>query len=428
MFKFIHAADIHLDSPLRGLDKYEGAPVDAIRGATRKAFTNLVRLAIDERVAFVILAGDIYDGDWQDYNTGLFFVNELHKLNKAGIHVVTLRGNHDAKHDMTRDLKLPDNAELYRLPIDKPGTVEFKELRVAIHGQGYANKTELRNLAADYPSPTAGFFNIGVLHTALEGREGHNTYARCTLQELVALGYDYWALGHVHKRSSENGKQHPRVEFPGNLQGRDIGETGAKGCLLVTVDGNRANPEFHAMDEFRWDMVPVDAADFESISDALDAAIAALTDAKDRAEGRPLGARIVISCRDALRRQIAKHIEEFRFDLAGQIGSEVWVEKIKLHPVDDKPEDDSKLSGDALSELKAVLADLQSDPVRADAVFTSADCEKLKKELRKIARYTHEGNREDDSEDGEIFAASRGDIFEMAERLLHGADLSEERS
>ena len=68
--KFVHAADIHLDSPLRGLERYEGAPVDELRGATRRAFENLVDLAIEDEVAFVLLAGDLYDGDWKDYNTG----------------------------------------------------------------------------------------------------------------------------------------------------------------------------------------------------------------------------------------------------------------------------------------------------------------------------------------------------------------------
>src|SRR5438552_225936 len=107
MFKFIHAADLHIDSPLLGLDRYEGAPVDEIRGATRRAFTNLVQLAIDEKVVFVILAGDIYDGDWPDFNTGLFFVQECRRLSNTGIPVVTIRGNHDAKSVITKNLSNP---------------------------------------------------------------------------------------------------------------------------------------------------------------------------------------------------------------------------------------------------------------------------------------------------------------------------------
>src|SRR5205807_945373 len=109
MFKFIHAADIHLDSPLRGLERYEGAPADKIRQATRDAFENLVQAAIDEEVAFVLIAGDLYDGDWKDYQTGLYFVAQVSRLREANIPVILIAGNHDAANRMTRDLRLPEN-------------------------------------------------------------------------------------------------------------------------------------------------------------------------------------------------------------------------------------------------------------------------------------------------------------------------------
>src|SRR3954469_13539897 len=109
MFKFIHAADIHLDSPLRGLQRYEGAPVDAIRGACRRALEQMVDLVIRERVDFVLIAGDLYDGDWQDYNTGLFLTAQMHALRDAGIRVFLIAGNHDAASQITRRLTLPDN-------------------------------------------------------------------------------------------------------------------------------------------------------------------------------------------------------------------------------------------------------------------------------------------------------------------------------
>ena len=100
--KFIHAADIHLDSALRGLERYEGAPVEEIRSATRRAFDNLVQLAIDEQVAFVLLAGDLYDGDWKDYNTGLYLVGQMQRLHDASIPVFIVAGNHDAASQITK--------------------------------------------------------------------------------------------------------------------------------------------------------------------------------------------------------------------------------------------------------------------------------------------------------------------------------------
>ena len=113
MFKFIHAADLHIDSPLRGLDNYEGAPVEEIRAATRRALENLVNLAIEEKVAFVLLAGDIYDGDWPDFNTGLFFIKQMAILQSEGIKVFMVAGNHDAENKMTKKLPMPDNVHMF---------------------------------------------------------------------------------------------------------------------------------------------------------------------------------------------------------------------------------------------------------------------------------------------------------------------------
>ena len=126
MFKFIHAADIHLDSPLKGLEQYEGAPADEIRGATRRALENLVDLALRESVDFVLLAGDLYDGDWKDHNTGLFFVAQMARLREANIPVVAISGNHDAANKMTKSLRLPDNVEL--LPPARPSTARSPAL------------------------------------------------------------------------------------------------------------------------------------------------------------------------------------------------------------------------------------------------------------------------------------------------------------
>src|SRR5829696_667564 len=136
MLKFLHAADVHLDSPLRGLERYDGAPVEEIRGAARRAFENLVDLALAEEVAFLLLAGDLYDGDWKDYNTGLFFAAQMRRLEEAGTPVFVISGNHDAASQITRVLRPPDNVKVFSTR--KPETVELKGLEVALHGQGFA--------------------------------------------------------------------------------------------------------------------------------------------------------------------------------------------------------------------------------------------------------------------------------------------------
>ncbi|MCL4216761.1 MAG: DNA repair exonuclease, partial [Candidatus Hydrogenedentes bacterium] len=156
-FKFIHAADIHLDSPLKGLERYEGAPVESIRGAARTAFRNLIDLAIQESVDFVLIAGDLYDGNWKDYSTGLFFGNSMGRLRQAGIPVFMIRGNHDAQSVITRSLSLPDNVHVFSE--SAPETKQVEGLGVAIHGQSFATQAVDADLAAAYPEAVPGAFN-----------------------------------------------------------------------------------------------------------------------------------------------------------------------------------------------------------------------------------------------------------------------------
>ncbi|MEA3274470.1 MAG: DNA repair exonuclease, partial [Pseudomonadota bacterium] len=267
MFRFIHTADAHIDSPLEGLEAYDGAPVDALRGATRFAFENLVQLALDEAVDFVVIAGDLYDGDWKDFSTGLFFTRQMARLNAGGVPVYLIAGNHDAASVLTRRLTLPDNVHLF-----STRTAESKEvpnLPVVVHGRGFPHRAVPENLVPDYPAPVPGVFNIGLLHTSMTGAPGHDTYAPCSLRDLTDKGYDYWALGHVHQPQVLSRDRW--VLFPGNLQGRHVRETGPRGCQLVTVSDSMevVSAEHRHLDVVRWDRVLVDVSAIEDASEAL---------------------------------------------------------------------------------------------------------------------------------------------------------------
>jgi DNA repair exonuclease SbcCD nuclease subunit len=154
MFKFVHTADIHLDSPLHRLEAYEGAPVAEIRQASRRAFENLIDLAVTESVDVVLIAGDLFDGDWKDYHTGLYFITQIHRLKAAGIAVFVVSGNHDAAGRMTRSLPYPDNVHVFSTR--SPETRQLDALRIAVHGQSFATATVKNNLALDYPQPVSG--------------------------------------------------------------------------------------------------------------------------------------------------------------------------------------------------------------------------------------------------------------------------------
>lgn len=246
--RFLHAADLHIDSPLRGLARYEGAPVDRLRTASRSALARLVDRAVLEAVDFVLFAGDLYDRDWQDFHTGLFFREQMVRLERAGIRVFIVQGNHDAQGVISRQLPLPANVTVFSSRVAQ--TVRLDELAVAIHGRSFPDRAVDEDLVPHYPAPVPGFFNIGLLHTSLGGRAGHDTYAPTDVATLCAKGYDYWALGHIHAR--ERVCEAPRIVFPGNLQGRHARETGAKGCELVSVEAGRIESEFIALDVVRW--------------------------------------------------------------------------------------------------------------------------------------------------------------------------------
>ncbi len=287
----LHAADLHIDSPLVGLEAYEGCPREALRGATRRAFEGLVSVALEEQASLVLLAGDLYDGAWRDYSTGLFFVGQMRRLREAGVPVVLLRGNHDAESQITKHLKLPDNVR--ELSTRAPETIELEDIQVAVHGQGFATRDVRVDLAERYPRAIAGAFNVGMLHTALQGREGHETYAPTSLGVLAGRGYDYWALGHVHR--SEIVSRAPWVVYPGNLQGRHVRETGAKGCVLVSVeDGRVTSVEERHVDVVRWADIVVEAP-AEGTSELFERVETALARAVREAEGRLVAARVTLA-------------------------------------------------------------------------------------------------------------------------------------
>jgi len=361
MFRFIHAADIHLDSPLRGLECFDDAPVDDIRNATRRAFDNLVTLAMEEAVHFVLLAGDLYDGDWKDYNTGLFFTERMGRLKRQGIRVFRVSGNHDAQSRISQHLQPPDNVTT--LSTRKPETILLDDLGATIHGQGYASRAVTQNLAQHYPQYHPGYFNIGLLHTGLNGREGHEPYAPCSLDDLQSKGYDYWALGHVHQR--EVVCEDPWVLFPGNLQGRHIRETGGKGASLVTVENGRVlDVTHHNLDVLRFCTVQVDLSGRRNMDTVHDPVLQALEAQQAQAEGRVLAVRLVLTGESSLHMHLlsdaARLTESFRGMAAGL--GDMWLEKVLFKTVaKDHPR---KISGGKtpLHNIMAAVDQLKWDP------------------------------------------------------------------
>jgi len=413
-FRFVHAADVHLDSPLRGLTGQEGAAADRIRTATRQAFENLVTQAIQEEAAFVVVAGDLYDGDWRDYHTGLFFVRQMGRLATANIPAFLLYGNHDAESQITRRLVLPENVKTFSAR--KPETFELKELDVVLHGQSFRYRDVTDNLVLAYPEPTAGAFNIGVLHTGLGGMGGHANYAPCTIDDLVTKGYDYWALGHVHQANVLH--ERPHVVFPGNLQGRHIRETGPKGAYLVTVeDGELTELLPIPADVVRWSLLSVDVETCTQTGDVVDRVRTAVEDAVTRdSDGRLLACRIELTgqteIHDGLLVSTDYLLAEARA-AALALGEEAaWVERVVIATTPKIDPATLRAREDALGELQRMLNDATAD---------SSLLEQLGADLGELVRKMPHELRAD-AEDAVLKAAVTGDysglIGKVAEYLV----------
>ncbi len=286
-FRFLHAADIHLGGGLAGLAFAGEAARDALAEAQRRAFVNLVDAAVGETGAsaaadFVVIAGDLYDGPWRDMGVAVFARAQLRRLTEAGVAVFLVKGNHDADSEIADALPPPEGAQVFSSRA--PQTRRLEALRVAIHGQSFPRRHVPEDLSRGYPDPIPGWFNIGVLHTSLDGRPGHAAYAPCSVAGLRARGYDYWALGHVHARETLG--EDPLIAYPGCLQGRHVRETGPKGALRVDVRDGRAQAEFLALDAARWAAPRIDLTGVETEAARRAALETALRASLDAAEGR----------------------------------------------------------------------------------------------------------------------------------------------
>ncbi len=362
--KFIHAADIHLDSPLSGLSAYTDAPVDVLRTATRDAFTNLIDEAIDEAVDFFIIAGDLYDGSWKDFNTGFYFVRQMGRLNQAGIPVYLLFGNHDAESEMTKKLTLPPNVHTF--DTRKANTYRIEHLKVALHGRSFKDAATTENLALTYPSAVPGWLNIGVLHTALEGNTQHASYAPCSLAELSAKGYDYWALGHVHDYAIVQ-RTPCHVVFPGNLQGRHIRETGPRGAVIVHADETGiVTIDRLFVDVLRWRHVTIDASGATALADVVQLtgrAFEHVLAAQD--DDKPYAVRVTVSGPTAAHGELFGMEAQLRAEIIAQAGAigidRLWVEKIRIITTPLATAAQIRERSDAIADLQILLDDAPQD-------------------------------------------------------------------
>ena len=370
-FNFLHIADAHLGGRFAGLARRSEAAAAEMAAACLNALDAAIDVALERRVAFVIIAGDLFDRATPDLRESFAAAERLARLWREGIDVYWLLGNHD--HGGAAKA-LPNSERLRRFSTRAVQSFEIPDLNVALHGRSFGERSAPENFARAYPRAKPGRFEIGVLHTSLDGREGASTYAPCALGDLAAAGYGYWALGHVH--GAEIVSQDPYVVYPGCLQGRNAREVGAKGCVMATVeDGAVAELEQIACDRVRWVTARTDLSglDARRIETEIEAATrAALEDARDAADGRFAIVRLrhggAGAADQALRRQGQARLLEQASRLALEIDARMAIEAVKIDTTPPE-EDDAGLAADAAALLRAAAA----DPALLDALRGEVD-------------------------------------------------------
>ena len=275
-FKFIHAADIHIDGALSVASLYD-MPLhmrEVIEKASRKAFSNLVELALSSEVDFIVISGDLFDYPERGLSSQLFIRDEFKKLLDAGIYVYISAGNHDHYRAEFPHIDWPDNVFWF----DSTNVLEYDFSKdgvdlARVFGVSFFRRAEIDNLSQKFReiprSLGDDIFNIGVLHTNLQGSVGHLNYAPCTRQDLCECNIDYWALGHVHTRLEIKGKD-PAIIYPGCIQGRGFYEQGQKGCYIVSVSCGKLDTMEHvALDSVRFKDIDVDISDVFSLDELI---------------------------------------------------------------------------------------------------------------------------------------------------------------
>ena len=384
-YRFVHAADIHLDSPLRTLALRDPALADLIGNSTRRAFVRIIDLCLDEHVDALLLSGDLYDGDQTSMKTARFLAEHLRRLHEAGIRVFVIRGNHDAMSRISKELTLPDSVKIFggraeAIAIER-GRGQFP---VSIHGLSFAQPHAPESLIGKYRPPVEGAVNIGLMHTSLAGAPGHDLYAPCNVADLQGVGFRYWALGHIHKRSVVEADC--AIVMPGMPQGRDINEAGAKSVTLVSIGDDRSiRIEERATSIAQFERVAVDATGIDDWRDLVVALGRALEQTRGDVACEHLVARLRVTGLTPLAWRIRRDLDLLKTeadDRASVIGG-CWVEKLEIEC--QAPGAVAGSSADPLTELRRLIDDevVGSDAYQAEVV---AIAEELRMQLPQECR------------------------------------------
>jgi exonuclease SbcD len=267
-FTFLHAADLHLDSPFKGMQRLPSGIFERVRTSTFTALKRLVNIAIQKQVDAVLLSGDLYDGENRSLKAQLLLREELERLHDNGISVFITHGNHDHLAGKWATISWPENVYFFNQDVEAVPVWKNNKLLAFIYGFSYPQRVVLENMVPRYEKKQENVYHVGMLHGTVDGNKNHEPYAPFTIDDLLRKDFHYWALGHIHKGAILH--RSPPIIYSGNIQGRHKNEEGEKGCYLVCLKGYDSDLTFFPTADIVWESDSIDISDIESIDQFLD--------------------------------------------------------------------------------------------------------------------------------------------------------------
>lgn len=392
-FKFVHAADLHLDTPFTGIAYQDPSLSDAMRDASLEAWDALVDLVLKEHAVFLLLAGDIYDGPERGLRAQVRFHQGLKKLSEHGVRVFIVHGNHDPLEGWSAISRWPDGVFVFGADGVRSAQVEVNGTCAAtIYGISYAKREETRNLASLFRRTEGPGVHIGLLHCNATGTAEHGAYAPCKVADLLASGMDYWALGHVHRQTILH-KGRPWAVYPGNIQGRSPapGETGPKGAVVVECDseyGILSQPRFVPLDRARFLNLAVDISVAADPVGIIEAVRGEMERVRDDHPGRILIVRLDLTGESTCASDLAQleatgeFLEQVR-EVGRGFAPPVFCESFRIKTRLRIEREQIRSRGDFVSELVAGTDELAANPSELSRLISDIGQELYTSERRR---------------------------------------------
>ena len=382
LLKFVHAADLHLDSPFRGIgSEVPDYVLEELREATFKAYDRTVEFCISKGVDAFLIAGDIYDGADRSLRAQIRFVNGLERLDSAGVRSFICHGNHDPIDGWEARLDLPPSCIRFGTDVGTVPVFPDDPDRAVVHGISFPTREVTENLALRFQDDSIastdqqGRFNIGLLHANVGGNTTHQSYAPCNVEDLINTSVDYWALGHVHTRQVLRDER-PAIVYPGNPQGRHPRESGTRGVYLVEVgDDGSTSLEFFVTDVLRWEILTLDISNLEAEQELMNSMEVTVATSAEGAAGRPVVYRLELAGRGPLHSWLSLpenvlELQAWLNDLYSDSSPWMWCERIKVRtgtPVDRQR---AAQRDDFVGDLLRTGSEFRDDPIMLSELQT----------------------------------------------------------